>query len=163
MDLPNSKPCINRHWLRVQQRAPSKITKKCRNWKESAKLITIIKSAKNSNIMLVNLYQPGHKQMSCIESIKDNGLKYYWPDQFTNQLRKYFSLVGKNFTEKVNEHVTHCNAKSVFWQPITPTEIDKIISKLPNKKNSGYDHLDNTPWKELKDDILYLLYIIFNK
>ena len=43
-----------------------------------------------------------------------------------------------------------------------PSEIEKIIDKLPNKTSSGHDNLSNIMLKQIKDSITYPLTIISN-
>ena len=43
------------------------------------------------------------------------------------------------------------NTKSIFLNPTTGEEIQSLISKLPNKKSSGFDNIDNIILKEIKD------------
>ena len=46
--------------------------------------------------------------------------------------------------------------------PVMPSEIEKIIDKLPNKNSSGHDNLSNILLKQIKDSITYPLTIISN-
>ena len=45
---------------------------------------------------------------------------------------------------------------------MNPTEIEKIITNLPNKTSSGYDHLNNKLLKEIKLEIAIPSAIVFN-
>ena len=54
------------------------------------------------------------------------------------------------------------NTKSLFLTPTTSEEIRSLISKLPNKKSSRFDNIDNIILKEIKDCILTKLAEIFN-
>ena len=54
------------------------------------------------------------------------------------------------------------NHDSIFLTPTTKTEIFRLIDKLPNKKSCGPDGLSNCTLKELKDELLYPLEILFN-
>ena len=46
--------------------------------------------------------------------------------------------------------------------PTNPTEVTSIISSLPNKTSSGYDHFNNKLLKEIKSEIATPLSIVFN-
>ena len=53
--------------------------------------------------------------------------------------------------------------KSIFLTPITESEIIKLINKLPPKKSSGLDNIDNKILKEIKQYISGPLSGIFNR
>ena len=54
------------------------------------------------------------------------------------------------------------NAKSLYFTPITDQEVMNLINKLPNKKSSGYDNVDNINLKQIKECIGPKLVEIFN-
>ena len=54
------------------------------------------------------------------------------------------------------------NTASIFLTPTTSAEIRSLISKLPNKKSSGVDNIDNIILKEIKECISTKLVEIFN-
>ena len=55
------------------------------------------------------------------------------------------------------------NRESVFFNPTNELEIEKIIKKLPNKKSSGHDNIDNVLLKELSPGLLRVLTTVFNE
>ena len=54
------------------------------------------------------------------------------------------------------------NPTSLFLCPTNEQEIVKLISNLPNKRTSGFDHVDNTILKELKFHLSEPLTVLFN-
>ena len=54
------------------------------------------------------------------------------------------------------------NTRSIFLSPTTGEEIRSLISKLPNKKSSGFDNIEYIILKEIKDCISPKLAEIFN-
>ena len=83
----------------------------------------------------------------------------------------YFSTVGNSLASKIPnsiKSITHYldkinrNTKSVFLAPCTEMELIKIIDKLPNKKSAGHDGMSNVLLKELKNEIVSPLAIVFN-
>ena len=53
------------------------------------------------------------------------------------------------------------NAKSLYLTPTTDREVMNLISKLPNKKSSGYNNVDNVILKQIKECISPVLAKIF--
>ena len=64
---------------------------------------------------------------------------------------------AKSDMEKIN-----LNKTSLFLYPTTEVEIEKIISKLPNKDSSGYDDISNNFLKKIGKQLLKPLQIIIN-
>ena len=54
------------------------------------------------------------------------------------------------------------NPKSMYWMPVTNSEIKTIIHKLSNKRSSGYDHIDNLLLKLLCDELCPSLCVMAN-
>ena len=55
------------------------------------------------------------------------------------------------------------NDSSIFLSTTNPQEIAKLIEKLPNKKSSGYDNIDNVLLKAIKNELAVPLSMIFNE
>ena len=107
-----------------------------------------------------------------IEAIKvDNTLRYN-PKTITNELGNYFSSVGRFYANQIPTSKTSIadyinkipqNSKSMYFVPITKSEIEKIIRNLEPKKSSGHDGISNKLIKDLCDVISYPLTLIFNQ
>ena len=91
--------------------------------------------------------------------------------KIANEFGRYFSTVGDHYANKIKDpnkniesylKVIPRNTKSIFLNPTTGEEIRSLISKLPNKKSSGFDNIDNIILKEIKDCISPKLAEIFN-
>ena len=113
------------------------------------------------------------KDKSCVISyIKDGDISYNKPKQIAKIFNEHFSSIGKHYAKAIKNSNKSINAylsmlasnsKTVFWTPVTRVELEKIINKLPNKKSSGYDQLDNCLLKELGPCFIDTLVCIFNK
>ena len=91
--------------------------------------------------------------------------------KIANEFGRYFSTVGNNYAKKIENpnvkiesylKVIPRNTKSIFLNLTTGEEIRSLISKLANKKSSGFDNIDNVILKEIKDCIWPKLAEIFN-
>ena len=106
-----------------------------------------------------------------IEKLKINNITEY-RDVIAEELAKYFSTVGKVFADKIgpsakSEHdylkSIPISTKSIFFNPVTTTEINRILVKMIPKTSSGIDEINNKLLKELKDYLLVPLEQIFNQ
>ena len=121
---------------------------------------------------MVNQITSTHNDKSTIiDSIKVGNLEYTNAKDVTNKLGDYFANIGLNLAEKTGvskknvnlyiEQITR-NNRSVFLEPCTVEEIRRIINNIPNKSSSGYDGVSNALLKNIKDEILTPLTIVFN-
>ena len=78
--------------------------------------------------------------------------------KIANEFGRYFSTVGDHYVNKIKDpnkniesylKVIPRNTKSIFLNLTTGEEIQSLISKLPNKKSSGFDNIDNIILKEI--------------
>ena len=83
----------------------------------------------------------------------------------------FFSTIGSNYTKKIPASHTKIddylkvitrNDKNIFLNPTNGAEVTILISKLPNKKSSGYDNIDNILLKLIKDVVSEKLASFFN-
>ena len=109
---------------------------------------------------------------SIITYIKVNEIDILNEKEIANEFGKYFALVGKTFVGKVipPKHINLYyinkivrNPKTIYMHCTTESEIEKLISKLPNKTSSGYDNLSNVLIKKLGTILTKPLSLIFNK
>ena len=72
---------------------------------------------------------------------------------------KHFSSVGECFANKIphprktsSDYLKNIPSSniSLFLTPTSPTEILNLINKLPNKRSSGHDTINNVLLKNLK-------------
>ena len=107
---------------------------------------------------------------SIIDCLEDDGHVYKDTTKIANIFNTHFSTVGKKYALSIKKSkseissylscltANHC---SLYWQPVSLSEICNLIAKLPNKKSSGYDMLDNVLLKAISlciEDILCHLY-----
>ena len=109
---------------------------------------------------------------SVIEHLNSKGLQLHNPEDITNKLGEYFSTVGRKFAEKIaspnkniNEYLCsiRSNEKTLFLHPTTPCELLKVMKKLPIKRSSGHDGINNIVLKEISEYICIPLTELFNK
>ena len=113
---------------------------------------------------------------TCISELKTEKLVIMRQIDIANELGRFFSTVGggggqkfANNTPKPEKNLDHYlslilrNHNSIFLAATNPNEITKLIEKLPNKKSSGYDNIDNILLKAIKNEIVVPLSMIFNK
>ena len=106
-----------------------------------------------------------------IDQLKVQNVMIHGPKLIENKMAKYFSSIGKTYADKTpspQHSIDHyldkisSNSGSIFLTLTTNTEILRLIDKLPNKKSCGPDSLSNCTLKELKDELLHPLEILFN-
>ena len=93
-----------------------------------------------------------HNKSDLIERIKINNIQYETGQEIVNELAKHFSSVGKNYATRISQSKTRCRSYmnrisssncNIFLDATTPVEIANLIQTLPNKRSSGYDHINN--------------------
>ena len=106
-----------------------------------------------------------------IERITVENIQYEMGPQIANEFAKHFSSVGKRYATCISEPKLHykdylrsipSSNHNIFLDATTPLEIDNLIQKLPNKRNSGYDNINNLLLKDLRSELLSPLSVIFN-
>ena len=109
---------------------------------------------------------------SAIEYLKIGKIDIYDSKLIAEEFAKHFSSVGSRYANKItNSHNTFTqyianipnNPKSMFMTPTSKSEIERMITKLPNKKSKGHDNISNILLKRLKASISHPLEIVFNK
>ena len=94
------------------------------------------------------------------------------PRQISNNFCNYFSNVGKQFATKIPNSrkpitdylkMIRMNRESIFFYPTNEEEIQRIINRLPNKRSSGHDNIDNILLKEIFPCLLGILASLFNE
>ena len=119
--------------------------------------------------MINKLTNKTNDKTDIIEYLKVGNQDYYEHKVIAEEFAKYFSKVGKQCAEQIpapNKDIGHYlaqipdNPKSIFMNPVSPLEIERIIDKLPNKTSSGHDNLSNILLKQIKESLTYPLTII---
>ena len=150
----------------------TKLKRSCRNQYYLDKCCEF-KSNSKALWNVINRVARDNKDKSCVIGyIKDGDISYNRPKQIANIFNDHFSNVGKKYAKAIKNSKRNINSyllalsrnvKTSFWTLITLNELKKIINKLPNKKSSGYDNLDNCLLKELSPCFLNELVYLFNK
>lgn len=101
-----------------------------------------------------------------------NGQKVQDQNIISNAFAKYYSEIGKNMSEKIEQqgpildptsNITSRVNESCFLFPTTHQEIERLIKGLKSKNSKGHDEITNTILKSIYPSILHALFIIFNK
>ena len=86
-----------------------------------------------------------------IDCLKIGNMKICDSKQIANELGNYFSTSKTNINNYLK--VIPRNAKSLYFTLTTDQEVVNLINKLPNKKSSGCDNVDNIILKQIKECI----------
>ena len=95
----------------------------------------------------------------------------YDSKKIADEMGHFFSTIGSNYAKKIPPPHTKIddylkvitrNNNSIFLNPTNSLEVSMLISKLPNKKSSGYDNIDNILLKRIKDIVSEKLASLFN-
>ena len=121
--------------------------------------------------MINKLLNKTNDKTNIIEYLKVDNQDYYEDKVIAEEFAKYFLSVGPKYANQIptpktdiNQYLNQIepNPKTMSILPTTSTEIEKIISNLPNKRSSGQDNLSNILLKQLKGSLKYPLELIFN-
>ena len=92
--------------------------------------------------------------------------------QIADEMGNYFSTIRSKYANDIPQsnkdiseylNVIPRNPKNIFFMPTSCVEIERLISKLPNKKSSGFDNIDNIILKSIKSVISEILASLFNE
>ena len=95
---------------------------------------------------------------TAIDHLHVGNIDIFDSNDIANELGKYFSTIGSKYAGNIRNSkigidtylkVMPRNTKSIYFAPTTSEEIRSLISKLPNKKSSGFDNIDNIILKEI--------------
>lgn len=81
--------------------------------------------------------------------LKINNIEITDRKALTRKFNNYFSTIGQNLANNIPpsmmkpEYNLTFEQNSIFITPTCPTEIEKIVTRLKNKKSSGYDGISN--------------------
>ena len=107
-----------------------------------------------------------------INHIKVGNTDLYDCKPIADEMGNYFSTIGSKYANdipKSNKYISEYlnviprNPKNIFFTQTNCVEIERLISKLPNKKSSGFDNIDNIILKSIKSVISEKLASLFNK
>ena len=121
--------------------------------------------------MINKLTNKTNDKTDIIEYLRVGNQDYYEHKIIAEEFAKHFFNVGKQYAaqipspkEDIGHYLVHIpdNPKSIFMNPVSPVEIEKIIDKLPNKNSNGHDSLSNILLKQIKESITYPLTVISN-
>ena len=123
-------------------------------------------------ITINKLVKTQHDKSNVISQLKIDGTECTNPQTISNKFCSYFSNVGKTFAARIPspQHSIDTylskirrNEQSLFLSPTTEIEVQKLINKLPNKRSSGHDDIDNVLLKEISPMIISPLTQLFNE
>ena len=104
-----------------------------------------------------------------ITKIKHNDTEIHDFNLIASTFNDYFSQIGKNLAEsippthkKFNDFLRAPNPNSLFFLPVIKEELKDTVTKLKDKKSTGYDGIDNILLKNIIDVIVDPLVHVFN-
>ena len=113
------------------------------------------------------------KHRGCsISYISVDGVKMYSKKIIADEFVRFYAKLGELLAGKINQStVTSADyisqiprlVDSLVLAETNPTEIERIMSALPNKTSSGHDRVSNILLKQLGQSLSYPLGIIFNQ
>lgn len=102
--------------------------------------------------------------------LRENNIIIDNPSEVGNKFGKYFSTIAQiklddHFGNNISNQCTACeiNINSMFFIPVDATEIESIITNLPNKKSCGYDGVSVRILKYVSSAIVNPLVLLINK
>ena len=107
-----------------------------------------------------------------INYIKVGNTNIYDCKQIADEMGNYFSTIGSKYANNIPQsnkniaeylNVIPRNPNSIFFMPTSCVEIERLISKLPNKKSSGFDNIHNIILKSIQSVISEKLASLFNE
>ena len=113
-----------------------------------------------------------NNKTSLIEYITIDGIRTYNATKICNAFGKYFSTVGRNFANKIAKpeksiteylKMLQSSSESLFFQPTTAHEIERIVRNLPSKSSSGHDNISNILLKKIVHQLTPVLTDLFNR
>ena len=106
-----------------------------------------------------------------IDCLEIDNLKTYQTSEIANEFGKYFSTVGNEFASKITNPKNNLNYYlskipytngSLFLNPTSQSEINRIINQLKSTTSCGHDGISNKIVKKLKDALTGPLCTLFN-
>ena len=137
-------------------------SKKCEEFKQNGKKLWSI---------IHKIVQKQNDKSSIIECLEINKFQCFETKLIADEFGKFFSTVGNQYAKKIGNPVILSNedlskmprkTKSIYFTPVTESEIMTIIEKLHNKNSHGHDGLSNKFIKSNKTALCKLLHILFN-
>ena len=108
------------------------------------------------------------KPKSC-SSLKVNNQIVNDAKQITNRCNQYFSNVGNALREKLPQscsdfktYLPKSSSKSLYFNPVTSTEVKRVITELKSKHSCGLDGISTRTLKLYPGNIALILAHIFN-
>ena len=106
------------------------------------------------------------------DHLKVDNLEIHNAKEISTEFAKYFSTIGKIYANNINPSATSIhtyinnipnNPSTIYLNPTSKSELNKLIYSLPNKTSKGFDEISNVMLKTLHLSIVGPLTIIFNK
>ena len=121
--------------------------------------------------LINNIIGKTNDKTSVIDHITVENACYYDAKEVANKFGEFYSTIGAKLAQNIDKNETNImkflnkinrNDKTMYLDPITPTEIKQLINKLPAKDSSGYDNISNNLLKHIKESVVTPLIYIFN-
>ena len=108
---------------------------------------------------------------SVITSLMIGNNRCYDTQKIANEFGEYFANVGESYAKKIPPsqrsidyylNKLQSSAESIFLKPTNKVEIERLITRLPNKGSSGYDKIDNILLKKIGTEVSEPISLITN-
>ena len=125
----------------------------------------------NYGRVINNITSKINNKSSVIDHIKIDNVRCYNSQLIANEFGKFFSSIGKTYADKIAKSRFPSSyyldkisrqPKTIYLTPTSQIELERLISKLPNKSSCGYDNINNILLKKLSKELLTPLTIICN-
>ena len=140
-------------------------------FKKQAYYASLFKKQKNDlkqTWLAINDLLGKAKAKSC-SSLKINNQIVNDVKQITNHFNQYFSNAGNALREKLPQscsdfktYLPKSSSKSLYFNPVTPTEVKRVTTELKSKHSCGLDGISTRILKLCPSNIALILAHIFN-
>ena len=131
--------------------------------------ISLFKNDIRNTWKIINSAINKHNDKHQITKIKLNNEVIHDSNNIASAFNNYFSHIGKDLAKsipstpkKFDDFLRTPNPNSFFFLPVIKEELKDTVTKLKDKKSTGYDGIDNILIKNIIDVIVDPLVHIFN-
>ena len=146
----------------------NKEKRRCKHEYYMSKFETVRGNLKCTWNVINELLNKGKNNAQC-ESIQVGERILKYKQDITNEFNEYFNTVGTNIVKNLpglntnfKSFLKETNSKSMYFRPITPSEVLDIVNAFDNNKSPGSDDIDPRVFKQSITFILKPLCNIFN-
>jgi len=174
------KHCLYKKFLKVSSEKNNRKYKKYKNM--LTKLLAISKKSyytncleqsksdvKNTWKILNKILNKNSSKQNYPDSFKVDDKAISEPRQIANKFAQYFTNIGSNLSKKIQDTDINIESylkgnfiNSLFFNPTSPLEIEKLTLALKNKNSCGFDEINIKPIKAVICALSYPLSTLIN-